>query len=230
MNRLAIILLACLLGVAGAASAFIVGMEQLAETHEQSSFSYTVQFEPSEELTNVTLFIPLPNPTPASFGGNFSVSADDAQDWSISAQETEVGPMLVIVAPTLRPGATGAGSLVTFTWEPEERINTVSPEAGEPLLLPRGPMQQATCEHDHPVEWEGTLRCQDYGSAVFATYNATENATLGISVDLVGQNEWWSLGWSGNQYRDSVSVELRGPTEGWQVARGTTISGEGRYR
>ena len=56
------------------------------------------------------------------------------------------------------------------------------------------------------------------------------NAEVSIHVELTGENAWvWVYGWSGNEYRDGVSVTLTGAQDGWCTASGGLVAGEGRY-
>ena len=75
---------------------------------------------------------------------------------------------------------------------------------------------------------DGTARfgtCDQNGEAA-----GLAPAVLHVSAQLDGRNEWFSGGWTGNEYREWSRVELRGPQSGWVLADGELDVGSGNYR
>lgn len=114
----------------------------------------------------------------------------------------------------------------TVTMAAEESIETADPFGTEPLLGPQDDRTEADCL----TQYTETQRCYDYESRVFANYGAAEGTSVAVAATVSGRNEWFSGGWSGNEYRDRVAVELLGPQSGWHVASGEIVIGSGTYR
>ena len=115
----------------------------------------------------------------------------------------------------------------TVTLRSEERIETADPLGTAPILTPQYDRTAVECRFGTDAERH---RCYEYGSRVYATYDTTPNATVYVSTELSGRNEWFSGGWTGNEYRDRTSVELLGPGRGWYVTSGELEVGRGNYR
>lgn len=110
-----------------------------------------------------------------------------------------------------------AGTLLTVTVQTEEPVQTDEPWGVEPLFNPRWDRRPTTC--DFPAaDW---LRCYEYDSAVYASYESNETARVDVITSVEGQNTWWVFGWNYDSYRDTVSAELRGPQDGWSNVTGT---------
>jgi hypothetical protein len=65
---------------------------------------------------------------------------------------------------------------------------------------------------------------------MYADYETGEETTVYVSAQLDGRNEWFSGGWTGNEYREWSRVELRGPQSGWVLTDGELEIGSGTYR
>ena len=115
----------------------------------------------------------------------------------------------------------------TVTLVSDESIETADPFGREPLLTPAYNRTQVECHPGNPTE---TQRCYEYGSRMYATYDTDANTTVSLGVELSGRNEWFSGGWSGNEYRQWASLEQRGPGTGWYRVTGNLEVGVGNYR
>lgn len=113
----------------------------------------------------------------------------------------------------------------SITLAANDTIDTADPFDSEPLLTPKSDLQATECWH--PTE---TARCYEYDSLVYASYETDEETTVYVAAALSGYNEWFSGGWSGNEYRDRTHVELVGSQSGWVVASGELEVGVGNYR
>ena len=108
----------------------------------------------------------------------------------------------------------------------DEPIDTADPFDDEPLLAPQADRTQVDCfTGDSAIH-----RCFEYEGRVYADYETSEEATVYISTQLDGRNEWFSGGWTGNEYREWSRVELRGPQSGWILTDGELEIGSGTYR
>lgn len=108
----------------------------------------------------------------------------------------------------------------------DEPIDTVDPFDDEPLLAPQADRTEVECFTGSSA----TRRCFEYEGQVYADYETSEEATVYVSAELNGRNEWFSGGWTGNEYHEWSRVELRGPQSGWILTDGELEIGSGNYR
>lgn len=105
-------------------------------------------------------------------------------------------------------------------------IDTADPFDDEPLLAPHADRTEVECSGGGSA----THRCFEYAGRTYVDYEASEGATVYVSALLEGRNEWFSGGWTGNEYREWSRVELRGPQSGWVLTGGGLEVGSGNYR
>jgi hypothetical protein len=108
----------------------------------------------------------------------------------------------------------------------DDPVETADPFGTEPLLDPRYNLTEVECAFGVGER----QACYEYDSRVYAAYDAPENATVYVGAELDGRNEWFSGGWTGNEYRQRIRAELLGPGTGWYLAEGELEVGSGRYR
>jgi hypothetical protein len=114
----------------------------------------------------------------------------------------------------------------TVTLVADDPIDTADPFDDEPLLAPGGDRTEVECF----TGTSATHRCFEYDGQVYADYETSEETTVYVSAQLDGRNEWFSGGWTGNEYREWSRVELRGPQSGWVLTEGELETGGGNYR
>ena len=114
----------------------------------------------------------------------------------------------------------------TVTLVADEQIDTADPFDDEPLLAPGADRTEVDCFSGNSV----TRRCFEYDGQVYADYETSERTTVYVSAQLHGRNEWFSGGWTGNEYREWSRVELRGPQSGWLPTDSELVIGSGNYR
>jgi hypothetical protein len=114
----------------------------------------------------------------------------------------------------------------TVTLVADDLIDTADPFDDEPLLAPGADRTEIDCFTGTPA----THRCFEYDGQVYADYETSEEATVYVSAQLDGRNEWFSGGWTGNEYREWSRAELRGPQSGWVRTAGELEIGSGNYR
>ncbi|MFD1599974.1 DUF5518 domain-containing protein [Halobellus rarus] len=114
----------------------------------------------------------------------------------------------------------------TVTLVADEPIDTADPFDDEPLLAPQADRTEVECVTGDSA----THRCFEYEGQMYADYETNEGATVYVSAQLDGRNEWFSGGWTGNEYREWSRIELRGPQSGWVLTDGELEIGSGNYR
>lgn len=190
-----------------------------------NQYTYELNVEPATTVSNATLYAPLPvrdgeAALPDLVDGTVAQLPDD---WTTGRADTDRGPMLELVAPTLDPD--GGPYYAMETVDATDEIDTREALATEPVLEPRSNDQQVECDFPHPDSWDDRLRCYTYESDLYGTYDG--GASTLISAGLWGENGWWNGGWSGNEYLDRVSGTVTG--DGWTTATGGFREGVGSY-
>jgi hypothetical protein len=98
----------------------------------------------------------------------------------------------------------------TVTLVGDEPIDTADPFDEEPLLTPGADRTEVDCFTGDSA----THRCFEYDGQMYVDYETSEETTVYVSAQLDGRNEWFSGGWTGNEYREWSRAELRGPQWG----------------
>jgi hypothetical protein len=114
----------------------------------------------------------------------------------------------------------------TVTLVADEPIDTADPFDAEPLLAPGADRTEVDCFTGDSA----THRCFEYDGQMYVDYETSEETTVYVSAQLDGRNEWFSGGWTGNEYREWSRAELRGPQSGWILTDGELEIGSGNYR
>jgi hypothetical protein len=114
----------------------------------------------------------------------------------------------------------------TVTLVADDPIDTADPFDDEPLLAPGADRTEVDCFTGTST----THRCFEYDGQMYADYETGAETTVYVSAQLDGRNEWFSGGWTGNEYREWSRVELRGPQSGWVLTDGELEIGSGNYR
>jgi len=114
----------------------------------------------------------------------------------------------------------------TVTATSNDPIDTADPFANEPLLSARYNRSDTDC----PRGASDVHQCYSYDGRVYADYATNGTTHVYVGVELTGRNEWFSGGWTGNEYREWARVELAGPQDGWRHTIGELDVGDGRYR
>ncbi|QLC50024.1 hypothetical protein HWN40_07105 [Methanolobus zinderi] len=109
-------------------------------------------------------------------------------------------------------------------------IDTRYPLGNEPVLRPKFNLTES--EDTVTIQPPEGIDPQyyDYEGLIFARYEASSNADVEIHISVEGFNEGWELGWTSNDYRDSVDATLTGPQDGWVSAEGNLVTGDGVYK
>jgi hypothetical protein len=118
------------------------------------------------------------------------------------------------------------GFTFSVTLVADEWIDTADPFDDEPLLDPGADRTEADCFGGS----SGTQHCYEYDGQMYAEYDTAEVTTVYVSAELTGRNEWFSGGWTGNEYHEWSRTELLGPQSGWVLSEGELEVGSGNYR
>lgn len=114
----------------------------------------------------------------------------------------------------------------TVTLVADGPIDTADPFDDEPLLTPGADRTEVDCF----TAGSAVHRCFEYDGRVYADYDTSAETTVYVGTQLNGRNEWFSGGWTGNEYREWSRVELRGSQSGWVITDGELEIGSGNYR
>ncbi|WP_435061989.1 hypothetical protein [Halobaculum sp. EA56] len=132
--------------------------------------------------------------------------------------------------PTLAPGRTPIRTLdyylVGVRLAFAEPIDTRTPADSEPVLRPRLNATDVRCDE---LSGEDAV-CRRFGTRMYLSYEAPENATVDVLVTYEGYNEWFAGGWTGNSFRQSTRVVATGDGPGWVAVEGEETTGVGTYR
>ncbi|MDS0223376.1 hypothetical protein NDI54_18705 [Haloarcula sp. S1AR25-5A] len=108
---------------------------------------------------------------------------------------------------------------VSVSVNAEYPLETQSPIGTEPTFYTREMVTRNATE----------CRLPNQGETVCFAYDAPANASVAGLVTFGGYNEWFTGGWTGNEYTDRVEFSATGPQTGWVTAEGYTETGRGNY-
>lgn len=215
----------------------------------QSSYSYDVDISFTEPLYNVTLLLPYPSPgfdpllsdlygLPDGWEARI-VTLNETRFLSLTAAEMipsyhgmpiPIEPGEENLPPTVPPSDRYSEETpilspenLRIRYDPGRTIQTKHPEGSEPLL-PFTPSEGGCA-----ILGMGSEPCTAITSPVYLSYESSPDTSVEIWVRFSGNNEWWSLGWSGNSYSQLSSLQLTGPYDGWNEMQGDMVTGAGRY-
>jgi hypothetical protein len=219
------------------------------------TYRYEVTLDSNASLSNATFIVPLPVAGEGTIvedaiagGGMTGVPAG----WDLTVLTAEDTAMLRITAADINPAPektpvelpeeedpvspaeTPEPDMVSFpVWieisVPVERpIATEYPLESEYLLSPAFNLTNVPCSFPYPEERAPV--CYRHDSRIYAGYDAGENTVVTIVAEIEGSNTWWAGGWTGNAYRDAVTLTLTGEPQGWHRAEGSLVAREGAYR
>lgn len=105
-------------------------------------------------------------------------------------------------------------------------IETRDPVGVSPTLYGTGVTRELT---DCEAPYRDETVCFDYDAPVYLSYETADDAQVDATASFYGSNEWFTGGWTGNNYRDRVYVSETGPRDDWITAEGYTETGVGNY-
>lgn len=197
-----------------------------------------------EEVKNITVIVPFPflDELPMDLQ-NLTVP----ENWKAEIIETPYGKMLKLRGENVKtwkmepmPVPVEPGKNVAVTPEIVKRaasyefevsvrlerdVNTLKPLDNEYVLKPKLDLKEDACGEVR-TKYFRNLRCYTYTTKVF--YESEPMVNASVVVWLEGRNDWFQMGWTGNEFDDFIHVYLT--QEGWQSVNGRMEAGTGVYR
>lgn len=177
-----------------------------------SSFVDT-EYGPMIEITN-SLLVPSYHSLPVAIPEN---GEDEFIDTSVESTEYSKE------TPVLDPVCLNNGITV------DREIDTKNPVGNSYVLIPKSDL-----EHSEDNQMPSSYRNPEqeyfsYESRIYAQYDCPDDTSVRISARMTGMNEWWIGGWNGNSFEDVASIRMNGPQDGWGIAEGSMVTGDGVY-
>ncbi|MFP4051677.1 MAG: hypothetical protein ACLFVB_08070, partial [Thermoplasmata archaeon] len=154
----------------------------------------------------------------------FSTEFDRQENWSAKFINTEYGKML-LVNGTFTSERHDININVNF----DARIETKDTIDKEPTLCPKENMTKSSYDDPQPEEWDERIDAYEYTSFIYVQLEEDINVDLSINPRFEGRNEWWVLGWSGNEYWDRIYLDIQYDRPGWYKGDGKIVDGLGNY-
>jgi hypothetical protein len=212
-----------------------------------STYTYEITLETDAVLTNVTLFLPLPDDggrSPVVLAAGRGDIVGLPETWSAdlygAGDATFVKFTADRIAPEYRaapvpvgeeadPAAPAVLVPVRLVVEADAPglIDTADPLGNAAVLRPKYNLTGVACNFPHDPAAPPV--CYEYETSFFASYETVPDARVTIAVGLTGSNTWFVFGWSGNEFRDRAALTLSGESRGWHRAEGALAAGIGRY-
>lgn len=85
-------------------------------------------------------------------------------------------------------------------------------------------MKEVNCSEEYLKHYR-YVKCYNYSSVLF--FDSYPEINTSIYISLEGRNEWFQMGWTGNEFSDHTFAFITG--EGWKEVKGSLEAGKGRY-
>ncbi|MBN2733468.1 MAG: hypothetical protein JXQ82_01230 [Methanomicrobiaceae archaeon] len=207
------VLLICVVILMIIAGFFYPGGFSVLGVVPDSTYSYDVSIKASSDITDITLFLPLPTYKEKSSVG---VSIVDGEGYGFG-ENIKTGlfgakdsMMLKISADSLKDAEFGAKTLSGSL------IDTVNPVDNSCILSP-------------VMELSKGKNTADYQTYVYAKYDADPECVVEIMISARGENAWSVITSKKNWYENTAILTLKGSQSGWQTAGADLKSGIGDY-
>ena len=193
-----------------------------------------------DEVENVTVIVPLSVLDEPIGLENLSVP----DGWKAEIVETPYGKMLKLSGEEVRtwimsqmPVQAKPGSNVTPTMAKraaryafelrlklDREVNTLNPLNGEYILKPKFNLKEVACPEDY-IKHYRNVKCYNYTTLIF--YDSDPMLNASVVVWLEGRNNWFQMGWTGNEFDDRIFAYLT--SRGWHNVTGKLETGQGVY-
>lgn len=195
-----------------------------------------------DEVENVTVIVPLPMLDEPIELVNLSIP----DGWKAEVVETSYGKMLKLSAEKIKawvmkpmPVPIEPGSNVTPTptmvkraasydfelrLKLDREIKTLNPLDGEYILKPKFSLREVGCPEEYVKHWRNA-KCYAYTTVIY--YDSKPDVDAETVVWLEGRNNWFQMGWTGNEFDDIIFVRLT--DNGWHNVTGKLEIGQGVY-
>lgn len=212
-------------------------VEQAYWSSLSSTYDYSCTITTDSQLSNVTLFIPVP----ADFAGNSPIvtqySAQEIEgrpsDWKVTLFDTRKATLAKITTPSIIPPKETSPSnpykiRLSISKGSKDVINTKSPIEQGVMYRPVQDLEKVNCPAINNGA-SGEPVCYRYVIPVYADYEAPMNASVHISSTLQGKNSWKIFDPQSNEYKAEISILMFGENHGWTVMKGALESNIGAY-
>jgi hypothetical protein len=217
--------------------AYQVAVESAYLNSLSSTYSYSCTITTDSNLSNVTLFIPIPadsrgySPIVAGYGARDIAGVPD--DWTVTLYDTGKATMVRVDTPAINPPAgTSAANPFTLTISSEMQsdtvINTRDPINNSAMFHPVRDLQPVTCPMAVSPGKESP-QCYRYITSLYADYETAPDASVNITSTIIGRNSWKIFEPGFNEYTAATSLHMTGSRDGWEIMTGTLTSGIGTY-
>ena len=203
-----------------------------------SNYQYTCTISTDGILSNVTLFLPVPEDTRGDSPVIAQISSHDISgvpaNWNLTLFDTGKGTLLQVVAPVIGESpVNGSAQPVVVTLmvnaSSPALIDTESPVAHAAVFRPVQGIRTVACPAGDTAA-AGSPSCYQYQTSIYADYTAAPMASLAISASVTGTNSWTIFSPASNGFRNTLSVPtLQGANHGWVTAVGGIVEGIGSY-
>ncbi|MFW6064163.1 MAG: hypothetical protein ACOC8Y_01150 [Candidatus Natronoplasma sp.] len=193
-----------------------------------SEYNFEINLETTKVQENLILYTPLPrkNDTPIVNESEFLKEANIPENWTCEYMNTEHGVMLKIEIERLEVDQQYED--ISLRIVSESRIDTRNALENEPIISPVYNLTEDEYDDEpYPDKFDERMEYYRYDSYVYVE-NLTENSELNIYLHHMGTNEWWVLGWTGNEYRNRLYTPSL-INEGWHEVEADLIQGWGNY-
>lgn len=209
------------------------------EPHNDSfshEISYEFSIETNSTLRNTSFLAPFPQDK--EFAKSFSNQSQNttfSNEFNGNAELVEVNGTTMLrlesdeIKSRVNSNQISTPIELSYTKKYNRSLNTSHGLQEEPAI----PVEDRSTELRTPCD---SRACYSSNAQVYADYRAENSTAVSISLDLEGWNEWFTTGWSGNQYRQHFSVGyyngdyLQGSQSSNVLLRGREVQGDGVYR
>ena len=195
-----------------------------------SAYDYELSVSVDGATDELVILVPVPTMNEEASLDELHISTSDRfSDIDTEVVETQYGPMLRIEIGTVETGDRWHDLFITSRTSSDRTIETKDPRGQEPILAPLELIESQ--DDGYPDDRWPNRTSFDAISTAYIEHDGGEDVEIGVTVSYRGSNEWWTFGWSGNEYETVVwSDEIaRDPTGTWIELRGWHTEGSGRY-
>lgn len=244
MGKLLKIALGILLLAGVAAFVLFFEFTRYDESSVTSNYNFGIALTTDSKLENPTFFVPMPVLGNETILVDMAIKESEAKSdgWNLSIIETEFGKMLRISAKEfvpevqeeveLQPGSDiPTGNNFSFirgykdvgvSLASDHTIDTINSTENEPLLSQKFNLTLTHYSKDAP-----SRKTLNYDSLIYADYISSPDATVEVSVELSGRNEWRAGGSGFNIYHERMGTTFTGEKHGWFSVIGELAQGDG---
>jgi len=226
MDRKYTILIVILIAVSIIIGAGLFQFSQWKQESYESTYTYELNIYTNRTDIDFSMIFPLAlkNNEAIIDEDTFQTQFEQQENWTVKFIDTRYGTMLQINGIL-----TSERHDITINLDSDERIDTKKAVDKEPTLQPKENMTKSSYDDPHPEEWDERIDAYEYTSFIYVQLEEGISADLSINPRFEGRNEWWVLGWSGNEYWDRIYLDIQYDEPGWYQGNGKIVDGLGNY-